>query len=68
MRNNSCSRCGSLNLIADRALAGRIICANCGTPISNNSFGNKNLRVNVKHFNKRIIIFIMIFIFVLIII
>ncbi len=39
---NSCQRCGSLNLIADRALAGRIICSDCGTPASSYYLGNSN--------------------------
>ena len=29
-----CRVCGSRSLRADRALAGRIICNNCGTPIN----------------------------------
>ena len=31
MRNKFCQRCGSSDLIADRALAGRIVCSVCGS-------------------------------------
>ncbi len=30
MTNMICKRCGSTSLIADRALAGRLVCARCG--------------------------------------
>ena len=65
---NSCPRCGSLNLVADRALAGRIICANCGTPVSGSSFIKSNTIFNLNKANKRNIIFLAILIFVLVII
>lgn len=32
MSPNRCNYCGSTNLRADRALAGRIICNECGIP------------------------------------
>ena len=48
MIQRSCSRCGSLSLRADRSLAGRLVCRECGTPIDINPksifrpSGNKN--------------------------
>ncbi len=31
MKNMLCQRCGSTNIVADRALAGRLVCATCGS-------------------------------------
>ncbi len=60
MNLNSCQRCGSLNLRADRALAGRIICANCGTPFSKKSYSlNKSLFNNITF--KKVILLLAIF-------
>ena len=42
MNYKSCFYCGGTNLRADRSLAGKIICSDCGRPISNN-FRNKRL-------------------------
>ncbi len=36
MAFNNCTYCGSARLIADRALAGKIICAECGRPYVKN--------------------------------
>ena len=49
-----CNRCGSSNLRADRALAGRIICNDCGTPFSKSrpwgkSRSNKAMNSSVKN-------------------
>ena len=33
MNTNRCNVCGSNSLRADRALAGRIVCNNCGSPV-----------------------------------
>ncbi len=30
MKNLFCTRCGSNNIVADRALAGRLVCSKCG--------------------------------------
>ena len=30
-RNKVCGRCGSINLISDRSLGGKIVCVNCGS-------------------------------------
>ena len=31
MKNMFCERCGSANIVADRALAGRLVCSTCGS-------------------------------------
>ena len=31
MKNMLCGRCGSTNIVADRALAGRLVCSTCGS-------------------------------------
>ena len=31
MKNMLCERCGSTNIVADRALAGRMVCSRCGS-------------------------------------
>ena len=31
MKNMLCTRCGSTNIVADRALAGRLVCSRCGS-------------------------------------
>ena len=31
MKNMLCERCGSTNIVADRALAGRLVCSRCGS-------------------------------------
>ena len=62
MINNKCYYCGSTNLRADRALAGKIICANCGRPyITRNNIIrlNKSSFFNVR--TKYLLIFIAIF-------
>ena len=68
MKTNSCHKCGSFNLIADRALAGRIICANCGTPISNYAYKSNSPTLNINRNFKNIIIFTVLFILVLILV
>ena len=64
----SCPRCGSLNLVADRALAGRIICANCGSPISNYAYKRINSNFNANRRFKNIIIISAIFLLILILV
>ena len=34
MNSSYCNYCGSVNLIADRALGGKLICRDCGRPVS----------------------------------
>ena len=69
MDSKFCNRCGGKNLIADRALAGRLVCRDCGTPQSNRSIQMKyqvrnkfNLRSN------RLLIISLIFLLSLIIV
>ncbi len=31
MKNMVCKSCGSSNIVADRALAGRLVCSKCGS-------------------------------------
>ncbi len=31
MKNMLCEKCGSTNIVADRALAGRLVCSTCGS-------------------------------------
>ena len=55
-----CIKCGALEVVSDRSLGGRLICARCGsTSIRNKSFTQQG--------NKRIFYFV-IFLFVLFII
>ena len=68
MTNNSCHRCGSVNLVADRALAGRIICANCGYPTSSFPLKKNISFFKIKRNTKNIIIFIALFMLVVILI
>ncbi len=37
MKLNRCDYCGSTNIKADRALAGKLFCLNCGRTLSNKS-------------------------------
>ena len=66
MKSNSCDKCGSLNLVADRVLAGRIICANCGSPVLNYTVRKNTSIPNINRNIKNIIIFISVFMLVLI--
>tara|TARA_B100000700_G_C14560215_1_gene630720 strand:- start:59 stop:274 length:216 start_codon:yes stop_codon:yes gene_type:complete len=43
MALKKCLVCGSSNLIADRALSGRLICSSCGRPYGVRKKGRKNL-------------------------
>tara|TARA_Y100001968_G_scaffold318909_1_gene349749 strand:- start:258 stop:473 length:216 start_codon:yes stop_codon:yes gene_type:complete len=71
MPTNKCFVCGSSNLIADRALSGRLVCTSCGTPYGvgktgRNKFNNFNTFSNKKKY--WIFIFIIIFTIILVII
>lgn len=51
MANNRCLICNGTNFRADRALAGRLVCNQCGTPIGiranySKINNNKNFRIN----------------------
>ena len=58
MPSNRCHRCGSFNLIADRALAGKIICSDCGTPILN-SYRSNNSIFTFKKSNRSILLLLL---------
>ena len=67
MNNKCCLTCGSRNLVADRALAGRIVCASCGsTKIKSISFFSTGI-LPTRNKNKRIAIIIIGLIILLII-
>ena len=54
MSRSICRNCGSDSFRADRALAGRLVCTKCGTPMGD--FDNRKIRnlVNKKNiFRKR---------------
>ena len=64
MKPSRCNYCGSYRLLADRALGGKLICRDCGKPISN----IKRLRPKSRRSNiKRLIIISLISLFVFII-
>ena len=64
---NVCQRCGSFDFIADRALAGRIICANCGTPASKSVLRNtSNFTISNRY--KKIIISLVVILLIIILI
>ena len=45
---NKCLVCGSSNLIADRALSGRLICTSCGNPYGVRNLGSNKIN-NCNH-------------------
>ncbi len=47
MSRIKCLVCGSSNLIADRALSGRLICNSCGNPYGARKVG----KMKINHFN-----------------
>ena len=66
-----CLVCGSIDLRADRALSGRLICTSCGNPYGVRKVGgNKLMNNNSVVFNhkKLLFIFLLIFVFMIIII
>ena len=68
---SKCFVCGSTNLIADRALSGRLVCKSCGNPYGVRKNGRNKIN-NIKYsiFNKKYILFYLIFLtaFILVII
>ena len=68
---NKCLVCGSSNLIADRALSGRLVCNSCGTPYGVVRRGRiKTSNYNKFSLNNRFFLFICIVIiaFILVVI
>tara|TARA_B100000700_G_C14697645_1_gene692947 strand:- start:414 stop:626 length:213 start_codon:yes stop_codon:yes gene_type:complete len=68
MIKNKCLVCGSLNLKADRALSGRLICTSCGNPYGVRKFNHKRMRNYNLSLINRYIIYIILLIFVIYII
>ena len=68
---NKCLFCGSSNLIADRALSGRLVCTSCGNPYGVRNAG-RNKTNNLKPFSHMkknfLFLFLLIFVFIIIII
>tara|TARA_B100000700_G_C14304402_1_gene516350 strand:+ start:314 stop:526 length:213 start_codon:yes stop_codon:yes gene_type:complete len=66
---NKCYVCGSSDLRADRALAGRLVCTSCGNPYGIKKVGrNKVNKFNLISLNKKYLFFISILIFAFIIV
>tara|TARA_B100001250_G_C19192953_1_gene526028 strand:+ start:223 stop:438 length:216 start_codon:yes stop_codon:yes gene_type:complete len=66
---NKCLFCGSSNLIADRALSGRLVCTSCGNPYGvRKVVRNKFNRFNTFSAKKRYWLFILILIFSIILV
>ena len=59
MKRLSCHKCGGYKLIADRALGGKIICTDCGTPYElRNNYSSYKFSSNLAtKRNKRFIFF-----------
>ena len=65
MNSKICAFCGSSNFIADRALAGKIICSGCGRPVSNYRLSySKKYSKNLS--NTKIILLFILVIFIVI--
>ena len=67
---NRCSNCGSTNLRADRALAGRIVCNDCGIPFGNSSYRARNIpgKIGKKNRTLNLLLLFLFCFFILIII
>ena len=65
-----CNYCGSNSLIADRSLAGRIICNDCGTPYGVKVYKNKhrNVKSITRIWNLNIYILLLFMVILLVII
>ena len=59
-----CSYCGSRNFRADRSLAGRMVCRNCGNPYSPRNH-LRSVFIGENKYVKYFILFIFIFSFIL---
>ena len=71
MIRNKCLVCGSLNMRADRALSGRLVCNSCGTPFGVRRSGTRKMNnLNIYSLNNKyfIFLFILILAFILVII
>jgi len=60
MSNIRCKTCGSKDFRADRALAGRLFCVRCGSPIGTKIFNSKNSSGKHIGFNTSLSLYIII--------
>ena len=70
MNSSQCNICGSSQFRADRALAGKLICTKCGSPVGSrrNRLHQNNVARSSKRINQNVILFIIMIIISLIII
>ena len=65
MKNMLCQRCGSTNIVADRALAGRLVCSRCGSSSIKSSSNYFPKEINKLLIYNKINLFIIIMLLVL---
>lgn len=63
-----CERCGSTNIVADRALAGRLVCSTCGSFSIKSSSNHLPKELNKLLINNKTNLFIIIMLLVLFVI
>ncbi len=68
MGNNRCKSCGGKKFRADRALAGKLICATCGSPIGTRTFNRSHRSGKYVRLDKSLIVYIIIALVLLLII
>ena len=68
MKNMLCERCGSTNIVADRALAGRLVCSRCGSSSIRSSSNYLTKELNKLFIYNKVNIFIIIMLLILFII
>ncbi len=59
MMSKRCNVCGSNDFRADRALAGRLVCNQCGTALGLGNPKRNNFNKYTKKHNKRLFIYIL---------
>jgi len=68
MRNYRCNNCDCNSFTADRALAGRLICNNCGVPLGSRSQKSAKYSTKIDLYNRKYIyVVIVLLVFALII-
>ena len=65
MIKNRCSYCRSINFRADRALAGKLICMDCGKPLNKQKFYSSGKNIKVINVYKFTFLFIMTFLIII---
>ena len=68
MQLNSCNFCGSRDFRADRALAGRLVCSNCGTPQGTRSNQRRDNKLINRTFNNKFLIIVIAVIVIILVI